>query len=130
MIRGIRGATTASENTVQSVLSSAEELYKKMAADNQIVPEKVSSVLVTVTKDLDAAFPAKALRELTGWNHVPVMCMAEIDVPGALQKCIRVMMHVETDLNQNEVQHVYLKGASVLRPDLTNSRQESSPLTE
>ncbi|KZZ86413.1 MULTISPECIES: chorismate mutase [Bacillaceae] len=122
MIRGIRGATTSPDNTKESIWAVSEQLFRKIAADNHIVPENVSSVIITATKDLDAAFPAKALRELDGWKHVPVMCMAEIAVPGALEKCIRVMINADTELKQDQVQHVYLEGAVVLRPDLLPSQ--------
>ncbi|MGD6815757.1 chorismate mutase [Metabacillus sp. 84] len=118
MIRGIRGATTAADNSEQSIWTAAEILFKKMAAENNIEADQVSSVIITSTKDLNAAFPAKSLRELKGWKHVPVMCMAEIDVPHALEKCIRVMMHVETDAEPQSIHHIYLEGAVVLRPDL------------
>lgn len=122
MIRGIRGATTSPDNTKESIWAVSEQLFKKIAADNGIVPEKVSNVIITATKDLNAAFPAKALRELEGWKHVPVMCMTEIDVPGALEKCIRVMINTDTEQKQDQVRHVYLEGAVVLRPDLHQSQ--------
>ncbi|MTH52173.1 chorismate mutase [Bacillus mangrovi] len=126
MIRGIRGAATAENNSEEAIWTAAEELFRKMAVENKISPEQVSSVIITATPDLNAAFPAKALRELKGWTHVPVMCMSEIDVPGSLEKCIRVMMHTDTEKDQQEIRHIYLGGAEVLRPDL----QKSPGLTE
>ncbi len=91
---------------------------KKMVEVNQVKPEDIASVLISVTPDLNATFPAKALRLIDGWKYVPVMCMPEINVPGSLAQCIRVMMTVNTSLNQEEVEHIYLNEAIKLRPDL------------
>lgn len=118
MMRGIRGATTVLNNNAREILAETEVLAKEMFARNHIRPEDVSHVFISATSDLNAVFPAKALRSLPGCKHVPVMCMAEIDVPGSLEKCIRIMMQAETDLKQDEVQHVFLNDAVKLRPDL------------
>jgi chorismate mutase len=120
MIRGVRGATTVGVNNEGEILSATEELIEKLIEINQIQPESVASVLISTTEDIDAAFPAKALRKFTGWTYVPVMCMREIPVPNSLQQCIRIMMHVNTTQSQEAIQHVYLRGAKVLRPDLGN----------
>lgn len=119
MLRGVRGAITIKENSEQEVLSATERLCKQMVVENAIVPEQVASVFISVTDDiLTEAFPAKAMRTMEGWEYVPVMCMKEIHVKGALEKCIRIMMHINTDKGQQEIRHVYLEGAIVLRPDL------------
>ena len=118
MIRGIRGAITVSENVEVEIVSATEKLTKELIKENGISPETVASVFVSVTEDLTAAFPAKAIRQIEGWTYVPVMCMREIPVPSSLPMCVRVMLHVNTEANQEEVKHVYLAGAQVLRPDL------------
>lgn len=124
MIRGVRGATTVSANSEAEIIAATEEMLAKVIEVNQIQPESVASVLISTTEDIDAAFPAKALRKFEGWTYVPVMCMREIPVPGSLKKCIRVMMHVNTSVSQQDIHHVYLKGAVVLRPDLGSSQQQ------
>jgi chorismate mutase len=118
VVRGIRGATTVKENTEQEILQATDELVKEIIQKNGIFPEDVASVFISVTDDITEAFPAKALRTLEGWSYVPVTCMKEITVSGALKKCIRVMMHVNTTKSQQDIHHVYLEGAVVLRPDL------------
>lgn len=123
MIRGIRGATTVKKNTEKEMIDCTEVLLKEMIRQNDLQPEEVCSVFISVTNDINAAFPAKALRKLSGWEYVPVMCMNEIPVPGSLTQCIRVMMHVNTKVAQQEVRHVYLEEAVKLRPDLKQSSQ-------
>lgn len=118
MIRGMRGAITVSADTEVEIVSAAEELFLEMIKVNSIKPDEVASVFISLTEDLCAAFPAKALRKLPGWTYVPVMCMREVPVPNSLERCIRVMMHVNTDLPQEEITHIYLRDAVVLRPDL------------
>ncbi|RCW64917.1 chorismate mutase [Saliterribacillus persicus] len=119
MIRGIRGATTVRFNEEDEIIKETKRLMEEMAKSNQVNPELISSVFISVTSDITATFPAKALRLIDGWKYVPVMCMPEIDVPGSLEKCIRVMMSVETKLPQDKVNHTYLNEAIQLRPDLT-----------
>ncbi|MRX70997.1 chorismate mutase [Bacillus lacus] len=118
MIRGIRGAITVNENTESNIVAQAEKLLRKMISDNSVAAETVSSILISATADIDAAFPAKALRNIREWQYVPVMCMREIEVPGGLPFCIRVMMNVETEKEQRSIKHAYLEGAEILRPDL------------
>ncbi len=121
MIRGIRGATTVTEDNEQQVLQATDELLREMISKNSIKPKHVAQVLITVTEDLISTFPAKALRNIEGWTYVPVMCMQEIPVEGSLKMCIRVMMTVNTEIDQDKIQHIYLEGAKVLRPDLSIS---------
>lgn len=118
-IRGVRGATTVEVDQEEMIIEATEELVKEMIRMNKIEPEKISSVWMTMTEDLVSTFPAKALRRLEGWRYVPVMCSREIPVPDSLPMCIRVMMHLQTLLNQQEVQHVFLERAVQLRPDLS-----------
>lgn len=117
-MRGIRGATTVTENNEKEILTTTKTLIIEMAEKNNVEPESISHVFISVTKELNAGFPAKVLREIPDWAYVPVMCMNEIDVPHGLKKCIRIMMVAETSLNQKEVQHVFHNEAVKLRPDL------------
>lgn len=119
MIRGIRGAITVKENNANEMVANTKILLDEMIEKNEIVPENVVQVLITTTEDLDAVFPARAMRMLDGWTYVPVMCMREIPVVNSLEKCIRIMMTVETDIPQDQIDHIYLEGAIVLRPDLS-----------
>lgn len=121
MVRGIRGAITVSENDGAEMVQATERLIADMISKNNIDPDSVCSAFISATSDLDAMFPARALRELEGWEYVPVMCMQELVVQGGLEKCIRIMMHVNTETAQKNIQHVYLEGAVVLRPDLQQS---------
>lgn len=118
MIRGFRGATTVQKNEEKEILLATKELIEEMTEKNNIAPNQITSVIITVTNDLNATFPAKALRQLDGWTYVPVMCMTEIPVPGALPKCIRIMLTAETEKEQHEVEHIYHHEAKQLRPDL------------
>lgn len=117
--RGIRGATTIARNDEEEILSATAELLKEIVKRNEIVPEDISNVWITVTPDLDATFPARAIRGLSGWDMVPLMCSTEIPVKGSLPKCIRLLVQVNTNKSQREMQHVYLNEAQSLRPDLS-----------
>lgn len=117
----MRGAITVNQNTEEAIIKATEELLVKIIEVNHIQPDLVASVFISTTEDINAAFPAKAIRNLVGWTYVPVMCMQEMPVPNSLQMCVRIMMHVNTTKSQDEIIHVYLKGAKVLRPDLSNS---------
>lgn len=118
--RGIRGATTVKVNTAEAILAAARELLARIVEDNDLEVEDLASAIFTTTPDLTAAFPAQAAREL-GWRDVPLLGAQEIPVPGSLARCIRVLIHWNTDKRQNEVVHVYIKGAQALRPDLEES---------
>ncbi|WP_042223593.1 chorismate mutase [Oceanobacillus manasiensis] len=119
MTRGIRGATTVKENEATTMIENTRRLIEEMVQTNNIVPEDISHVFISVTGDLNATFPAKGLRELPGYMYVPVMCMSEIDVPGSLTKCIRIMMVVNTQIDQSGINHIFHNEAIKLRPDLT-----------
>jgi chorismate mutase len=114
--RGIRGATTAIANTAEDILEATDELMRTVIALNELEPADVASVIFTTTPDLTATFPALAARDI-GWTEVPLMCAHEMAVPGSLQKCVRVMIHVNTAKSAAEIRHVYLKGARELRPE-------------
>jgi len=118
-VRAIRGATTVENNCYDEIINETKELLVKIVEENAIDKEDIISIIFSVTKDLDAAFPAVAAREL-GWTSIALMCTNEIDVPGSLKKCIRVLMHINTEKRNEDLRHIYLKGAKVLRPDLTN----------
>ncbi|ALF12103.1 chorismate mutase [Parageobacillus thermoglucosidasius] len=126
MIRGIRGAITVERNEAEEIVNATETLLKEMIRANDVAASDVSFVLISVTEDITAAFPAQALRRLEGWTYVPVMCMREIPVPHSLPRCIRVMMTVHTAKKQEEISHVYLRDAVALRPDLLTKKTENN----
>ncbi len=114
--RGVRGATTADANTREEILRATRQLLALMIRLNGIDPEDVASAIFTTTADLNAEFPALAARQL-GWLDVPLLCAHEIAVPGGLPRCIRILVHWNTDKPAREITHVYIKGAVNLRPD-------------
>jgi chorismate mutase len=115
--RGVRGATTADENSREAILTATRQLLALLIRTNGIRSEDVGSAIFTTTAELDAEFPALAARQL-GWLDVPLMCGHEISVPGSLPRCIRVLVHWNTEKPQREIRHIYIKGAEQLRPDL------------
>jgi chorismate mutase len=117
-IRGIRGATTVPADDPELILQSTRELLEQILKENEgMNPEDVASALFTVTDDLASTFPAQGAREM-GWGLVPMLCAREIPVPGSLPRVIRILVHWNTEVAQNEVTHVYLRDAVKLRPDL------------
>lgn len=116
--RGIRGATTADDNSRDSILTATRQLLALMIRQNDIKAADVASAIFTTTSDLDTEFPALAARQL-GWLDVPLLCTHEISVPGSLPMCIRILIHWNTPKRQNEISHVYVKEAQRLRPDLS-----------
>jgi chorismate mutase len=126
MIRGIRGATTVSADQPEEILRETKRLILEMNEKNKIDPENVASVIISTTNDLSSAFPAKAVRTIENWTYVPIMGTREMDVPGGLPLCIRVMMHVNTEVSQKEIEHVYLNEATKLRPDLVKDSKVST----
>jgi chorismate mutase len=117
VVRGIRGAISVTQNSASEIHQATRELLIKMAKANQVKKEDIASIFFTLTPDLNAAYPAAAAREL-GWIHVPLICAVEVDVPQALPYCIRVLMHVNTELAQSAVKPIYLREARGLRVDL------------
>lgn len=116
--RGVRGATTADTNTRDDVLQETRRLLAMMIRSNEIEAQDVGSAIFSVTGDLDAEFPALAARQF-GWMDVPLLCTNEIQVADALGHCIRILIHWNTAKPQDEIQHIYLKEAVSLRPDLS-----------
>ena len=114
--RGIRGATTAEDNTPEEILRATRQLLALMIRQNGIKPEDVASAIFSTTTDLDAEFPALAARQL-GWLDVALMCIHEINVPGSLRRCVRILLNWNTDKAADEIVHVYVKEARKLRPD-------------
>ena len=118
-VRGIRGAITVEENSESAILAATQDLLKELVNRNPgLATEDIANTWFTVTHDLDTAFPAKAARQM-GWELVPMMCSLEIPVPGSLPMCIRVLVNWNTAKQQDEINHVYLKNAVRLRPDLS-----------
>lgn len=117
IVRGIRGAISVEENSPVAIATAVAELLEAIKAENDFTLEDVAGVFFTATPDLDAAFPAGAARDL-GWDKVPLLCAVEMNVPGSLPRCIRVLILVNTALGADQVRHVYLREARNLRPDL------------
>jgi chorismate mutase len=113
--RGIRGATSVTENTREAILSATRELLALLVERNGVKLEEIASVFFTVTEDLDAVHPALAARE-RGWHDVALLCAREIPVPDSPPRIIRVLLHANTELGQHEIRHVYLCEAVALRP--------------
>ncbi len=120
LTRGVRGATTAEANTVEAILEATKELLAAMLKANDLDVEYVASAFFTATPDLNAEFPAMAAREM-GWSDVALLCGHEMNKPGSLPMCLRILLHVNTDKPARDIKHVYLRGARVLRPDIENS---------
>ena len=118
LCRGVRGATTADTNTRDDILAASRQLLALIIRINGIEPRHVASAIFSLTRDLDAEFPALAARQL-GWIDVPLLCTYEVDVPGCLRRCVRVLIHWNTDKPQNEIRHIYVKDAERLRPDIS-----------
>lgn len=119
MVRGIRGAITIPEDTPEEITKATQKLLTAIMQKNGLAVEDIASALFTVTPDIRSDFPSRSAR-LMGWTRVPLMCSQEIPVPGALPRCIRVLLHVNTDKSQAEIKHVYLREAAELRKDLSD----------
>ncbi len=113
-MRGIRGATTADENTSEAILAATAELLRHMVEANGTQIDDIAAIYFTVTQDLDAEFPPLAARRM-GWTDLALLCATEIPVPGSQDRCIRVLMLVNSEEPQRDVQFVYLKDAVSLR---------------
>ncbi len=117
VVRAVRGAVQISSNDRDAVLAGTTELVTEVMSRNGLSTDDVISVLFTATPDLTAEFPALAARKL-GFQEVPLLCASEIDVPGAMPRIVRLMMHIETSKPRSALQHVYLRGAAALRLDI------------
>ncbi len=116
-IRAIRGAVQVDANDRRAILDGTAELVSEVLDRNGITADDVISVIFSATADLDTEFPALAARAI-GFQDVPLLCCAEISVPGSMPRVVRLMMHVESDLRRSDIQHVYLRGAAALRLDI------------
>ena len=116
-VRAIRGAIQVDADKREAILDGTAELVKQVMRRNKLSTDEVISVIFSATPDLTAEFPALAARAL-GFEEVPLLCCTEIGVPGAMQRVVRLMMHVETSLERSDIQHVYLRGAAALRLDI------------
>lgn len=116
-VRGIRGAISVEDDSPEAIAGAVQELLGSIQAENSLCLEDVAGVFFTATPDLTATFPAAAARAM-GWHAVPLLCSVEMDVAGALPRCIRVLVLVNSEMSQHEVRHVYLRTARSLRPDL------------
>jgi chorismate mutase len=116
-VKAIRGATTASENTEQSIAIAVTELLQELESRNRLDPDRIVSITFTATKDLDAVFPAAIARRVRPeWNNVALMDVQQMHVEGSLSRCIRFLIHVNLPADV-PIYHPYLRGASNLRPD-------------
>ena len=125
LVRGIRGATTVGSNTREDILAASRELLDEIVRQNEITPDHVASILFSTTDDLSAEFPAVAARE-AGYTQVALECLTEMNVPSSLARCLRILMHVNTDRGLSEIKHIYLHGARVLRRDLVAEEESTS----
>ena len=116
-LRAIRGATQINANTPEAIAAGVKELIAAIMHSNTLAPDEVISVIFTSTPDLTAAFPAAACREI-GFESVALIGALEVDVPGALPRIVRVMLHVESTRGKESILHIYLHGAQALRQDI------------
>ncbi|MFP4395053.1 MAG: chorismate mutase [Anaerolineales bacterium] len=115
--RGIRGAVSVEANTPAAIDAAVRQLLTRIVAANEIESDDIASIIFTATLDLDAAYPARTARSL-GWTHVPLLCMQEMAVTGSLPRCVRVLVHWNTERPPETIRHIYLGEARRLRPDL------------
>jgi chorismate mutase len=118
--RGIRGATCADSSTADAILSATRQMLERVITANDLCAADVASAIFTTTTDLNATYPARAARQM-GWTHVPLLCMQEMAVADSLPRCIRVLIHWNTDRSPEQIRHVYLGKAQALRPDLAKT---------
>lgn len=118
-VRAIRGATTVSENSVDAIREAVHELLDELEAHNHLDPDEIVSATFSVTRDLDAVFPAAIARERAHWSNVPLFDVQQMHVEGSLPRCIRFLIHFNTPDPQVPIYHPYLRQARSLRPDWT-----------
>ena len=123
--RGIRGATTVEADSREAIIAATIEMLNAIVEANDVEAEEIASAFFTTTPDLTAEFPALAARQI-GWTSVALMGAQEMEVPGSLQRCLRVLVHVNTAKRADEIRHIYLRGAKALRPDLV-AAAEATP---
>ncbi len=120
-VRGVKGATTTEGTSVEDVLTATEELLRALVDENGIEQDDIAAIQFTTSPDLVAEYPAVVARERLGWNDVPLMCGHEMAPPGALTRCIRILILWNTEKAQDEIRHAYMNGAAKLRPDLSTT---------
>ncbi len=118
-VRGIRGAITVENNSVEAIKESVTELLDEIEIHNQINSQDIICVFFTVTSDLNSIFPAAIARNRPGWDKVPLLDLQQMYVPGSLDRCIRVLIQVNTLKPQSGMVHCYMRNAEKLRPDLS-----------
>lgn len=123
--RGIRGATTVSHDDKEEIKYATLELFQEILKRNDLAPSDIACVFITVTSDLSSVFPAEAIREKEDFRYIPVMCAQEVEVRGSLSRCIRMMVLAMTNLSPQEIHHVYLREAQILRKDLLMKEKTS-----
>ena len=114
----IRGAITADNNTVDDISNSTVELFSKILEANNLCIDDIVHIMFSLTKDLNAIYPAKVLRDKFDISDTPLFCVQEADIHNSLEKCIRVLVLTKSNLTKKEVKHIYLKKAENLRTDL------------
>ena len=122
-MRGIRGAITVKEDTREEIWQAAARMVRECLEKNQVDPQDIGAAIFSMTEDLTAAFPSAGVRKmLAGFDAVPLFDMRQLAIKGSLQRCIRVLLLVNTQKEQKEIHHVYLEGAATLRPDLSDAQ--------
>lgn len=116
-VRALRGATTVDADTTEQISERVQTLLQQMLDRNGVDKDDCISILFTATDDIHSMFPALAARGM-GFGDVPLICARELDITGGTPRCVRIMMHINTDKARNELHHVYLEGAKGLRDDL------------
>ncbi len=125
MIRGIRGAITVKQDTKEEIKQATLELFERILIENKLSRDDVSCVFITATSDLSSVFPAEAIREKEDFRYIPVICAQEIEVKGAMPRCIRMLVLASTPIPPEEIHHIYLREAQNLRQDLIGKRGKS-----
>ena len=121
-VRGIRGAISVEADDPAQIREATRELMEEVLKRNEISDfDEIISAVFTTTNDLVSAFPAEAARHI-GMTTVPLLCALEIPVPGSMPRCIRILLHVNSDRKPSEIEHVYLKEAAKLRPDMKSAQ--------
>ena len=123
--RALRGAISIDSNTEEAILAGTKTLLKELFDQNVVHSKDIVSIFFSLTPDLNATFPARAARQM-GYKEAPLFCMQEIDVPDALEKCLRILVHINSEKTNTELQHCYLKEAASLRPDYPSSKGQGA----
>jgi chorismate mutase len=118
-VKAIRGATQVAENSSTAISAAAQELLSEMLRANAVEIPDVISIILTASPDLNASFPASAARDI-GFTDTALLCAVEIDVPGALSRVVRILVHSNVPDSQTDISHIYLHGAKSLRTDIAN----------